>query len=36
MMGRVPAHRLLLAKGYGPRMELASGYASLARRATPR
>jgi fatty acid desaturase len=28
------AHRLLLGKGHGPRMELASGYAGLVRRAT--
>ena len=28
------AHRLLLAKGHGPRMELAPGYAAVVRRAT--
>lgn len=30
------AHRMLLAKGYGPRMEIESGYVSLLRRAASR
>ncbi|MDB5107393.1 MAG: fatty acid desaturase, partial [Candidatus Binatus sp.] len=34
---RLPgAHRLLLEKGYGPRMEVEPGYASLLRRASSR